>query len=388
MFTKTPALLAAMLAVAPLSAHAHMIMANPVPFNSPNNSPLAPDGSDFPCKGPPSGSAQVNEWKAGSQQSLSFTGTAVHGGGSCQISVTNDKNPTKDSKWKVIHSIEGGCPAAVEGNLDEKGPSSQGTFPFTVPQDLPNGDLTVAWTWFNKVGNREMYMNCGAVSVTGGKDDASGLDALPDMAVANVNVPGSCGTTKEGNDYTFEKAGDAVTKAGKGPFVYLCSGSASQPGAGGGSGGGDSGSGSGAGNGAPVSQPPPAAPAPAVPSTLRTVVTVTAPMPPYPTNNGSATPAPSGTGAGTPPVPKPTAAQPTAAPVSPQPPAAPAPGPAAGGSSCASDGQIICSPDGTLFGICNFGKAVMMPVAGGTKCVNGAIAKRGDYSHRNQRTAI
>jgi hypothetical protein len=387
---------AALVAMTPLST-AHMIMVNPVPFNAPNNSPLAPDGSDFPCKGPPSGSAQANSWSAGSTQSLAFTGTAVHGGGSCQISVTSDKTPTKDSKWKVIYSIEGGCPANVDGNLDQTGPSYNGTFPFTVLQDLPNGDMTVAWTWFNKIGNREFYMNCASVSVTGGADDAAGLDALPDMAIANINVPGSCGTTKEGGDYTFENPGMFGTTVGQGPFIDLCAGTPSTPRAGGGGKGSGDGNGSGGSPQAPVAS----ASASAIPSTLRTIKTVTASMPPLPTNTGGIM-APSACSAA--PTPKPTSAQPSARPVAPQPTAVPAPSliapqpsaapvPGSGSSTdtasaCSTNGALICSPDGTQFGLCNFGKAVMMPVAGGTQCVNGAIAKRSDYSHRNQRTTI
>ncbi|EUC44582.1 lytic polysaccharide monooxygenase, partial [Bipolaris oryzae ATCC 44560] len=382
--------------LAPLSS-AHMIMANPVPFNAPSNSPLAPDGSDFPCKGPASGSAQVNEWPVGSTQSLSFSGTAVHGGGSCQMSVTTDKTPTKDSKWKVIYSIEGGCPANVKGNLDLNSGSYNGSFPFTVPQDLPTGDFTVAWTWFNKIGNREMYMNCASVSVTGGADDASGLDALPDMAIANVNVPGSCGTTKEGADYTFSNPGAFGTTAGEGPFMDLCAGTPSQPGMGRG------GSGSDGAAGASLQAPAASDAGSAMPSTFRTVKTLTAPMPPVPTNPGGVM-APSACSAA--PAPKPTPAQPSQGPGIAHPTAAPAPAPAPSpvtprpstglapgsgsstGTPCSTDGQLVCSPDGTQYGLCNFGKAVMMPVAGGTKCVNGAIAKRDDYTHRNQRTAI
>jgi hypothetical protein len=153
MFAKSITLATAtMLVMAPLSARAHMIIANPVPFGNPNNSPLDVSGSDFPCKAVPYTVNTMNDWPVGSQQTLSFTGTAVHGGGSCQLSVTTDKEPTKESIWKVIYSIEGGCPAAVEGNLDENGPNLDGTFPFTVPPELPNGEMTFAWTWFNKIG--------------------------------------------------------------------------------------------------------------------------------------------------------------------------------------------------------------------------------------------
>lgn len=374
-------LLAAMLAMVPLSAKAHMIMANPVPYNHPNNSPLDPSGSDFPCKALPYTIVTMNDWKVGSTQKLSFTGTAVHGGGSCQLSVTTDKEPTKSSKFKVIYSIEGGCPANVDGNLDERGPSYDGSFPFTVPPELPNGQMTVAWTWFNKIGNREMYMNCAPITVSGGATDTKAFDALPDMAVANIagvsaksaGASGSC-TTTETSDYTFPNPGKYKTTVGKGPFVDLCSGKAVQPPT---ANGGGSGSGSGSGD---ASGPAAAAPVSSqVPnsSTLRTIFTVTAPMPPLP----------SATQDTTPPFPAnvTSAPAPALAPTgqSPQPSAAPLPS----GTACPTNGAVVCSPDGTQFGICNFGNAVMMPVASGTKCVNGAIARRAAYKHQNMRDA-
>lgn len=359
-----------MLAVTPLSSYAHMIMNTPFPYGNPNNSPLLENGSDFPCKAVPYTATKQNDWPVGSSQMLSFNGTAVHGGGSCQVSVTTDKAPTKDSKWKVIHSIEGGCPAAAEGNLAQDGPSADSIFNFTIPAELPNGEMSMAWTWFNKIGNREMYMNCAPVTISGGSDDTAGFDALPDMAVANIGI-GSC-KTPESSDYTFENPGKSVVKGGKGPFSPLCGG-ASAPG----------GTPNGNGNGAPAPQPPAAAQSTAAPvvsqvpvltSTLRTLVTITSPaVGPTPSAGGvfapSAKPAP--------------APQPSAAP-------APAPGnsnPPSSGSSCSPDGALVCSPDGTQFAICNFGSAVFQPVAQGTKCSNGVIGRR-DYSHRNMRTAI
>lgn len=43
------------------------------------------------------------------------------------------------------------------------------------------------------------------------------------------------------------------------------------------------------------------------------------------------------------------------------------------GVSCAPNGAVICSKDGSEFGICNFGRVVFQPVAAGTKCVDGEI---------------
>jgi hypothetical protein len=146
------------------AVNGHMKMKTPVPFDNANldNSPLIADGSNFPCKAhtsnpPPTTAGTPNNMAIGQPQTLSFTGSAVHGGGSCQISLTTDKQPTKDSKWMVIHSIVGGCPANVEGNLPAD-PNGNGasTFQYSIPQGITPGDYTLAWTWYNRVGNREM----------------------------------------------------------------------------------------------------------------------------------------------------------------------------------------------------------------------------------------
>ena len=91
----------------------------------------------------------------GSKQQLSFNGSAVHGGGSCQVSLTTDNPATKNSKWMVIHSIEGGCPARGQaGNMPGgENPTEQGgdKYDYTIPQGVAPGKYTLAWTWFNKV---------------------------------------------------------------------------------------------------------------------------------------------------------------------------------------------------------------------------------------------
>lgn len=94
----------------------------------------------------------------GAPQKLSFTGSAVHGGGSCQISLTTDKQPTASSQWMVIHSIIGGCPTnTTQGNLPEDpNGSSANTYEFSIPNGIVPGDYVLAWTWLNKIGNREV----------------------------------------------------------------------------------------------------------------------------------------------------------------------------------------------------------------------------------------
>ncbi|KAF2461036.1 hypothetical protein BDY21DRAFT_279514, partial [Lineolata rhizophorae] len=199
----------AIAALSPL-AHGHMVMHSPVPYgvDSLNNSPLA--GGDFPCKQRPGvyEISTMNDMAVGEEQELSFMGGATHGGGSCQVSVTLDQEPTPESTWKVVHSIIGGCPTADSGNAGDDPNAIVGNpFRFSLPEGMPNGQYTLAWTWFNKIGNREMYMNCAPITVTGGADegDTSVFDSLPDMFVANIPEIG-CGT-QESQDAVFPDPG-------------------------------------------------------------------------------------------------------------------------------------------------------------------------------------
>ena len=97
-------------------ANAHMYISEPQPL--PGNAikdPLDPSGSNFPCHGaslPSSGGQSIS---AGSTFPLKLelgdgANTAVHGGGSCQLSITYETDPVKvkdPQNWHVIYSIEG-----------------------------------------------------------------------------------------------------------------------------------------------------------------------------------------------------------------------------------------------------------------------------------------
>ena len=196
-------------------AKAHMEMSNPPPFRSTFNrytgddidydmiSPLDSDGSNFPCKGynsllgTPKG-RPVATWVAGQTYSFTITGNTPHNGGSCQASVSFDRGKS----FKVIHSYIGKCPVM--------GSSS---YQFTLPSDTPSGEMLFAWTWFNNEGNRELYMNCAAITVKGTSGKRRGasvpLSSRPNMFVANVGN-GIC--TFEGTDVDFPQPGPDVTR--------------------------------------------------------------------------------------------------------------------------------------------------------------------------------
>ncbi|KAI9748348.1 MAG: hypothetical protein M4579_007249 [Chaenotheca gracillima] len=358
------------LALAFSSAHAHMIMTTPTPFNAANinNSPLDGSGSDFPCK---AGASNPDAYKTsgdptsmplGSTQKLAFKGGATHGGGSCQVSVTYDKNPTKDSKFKVIHSIIGGCPAKnAEGNIggDPNAPDPD-TYSFKVPEDLPTGQATLAWTWYNRVGNREIYMNCAPVSFTGGKSkrnesmveirDQSALDKLPDMFVANIQSISKY-STLDSKNVVFPEPGGSVDHFSTDPAKNDAPPASS--------GGSPSGSTGGSGNsGAPPASGGQGAPAPA-PSASGSPTASPGVFVPSPSSRGSQAPSASAA------VPQPSSAPPPSGGNS----------SSAGGQTgpCSNEGQFSCLAGGTSFQQCASGQwSVVQQVAQGTTCSPGS----------------
>jgi hypothetical protein len=248
MHTTSATLLAALAG----SASAHMMLSFPPPLNSKYNpfansgsidysytAPLAADGSDFPCKGyqkdlgTPAGKPTAT-FAAGSQGNITVVGGAAHGGGSCQISLSMDGAKT----FKVIQSIIGNCPVNGEGNFD-----------FTIPSDTPAGDHVLAWSWNNRIGNREFYMNCASVTITGGSSKreapekrAVALSSAPDMFVANI---GNGCKVAEGGDVKYPDPGAAVVDTSTNPEAPTGNcGSTGSSGGSGSSGSGSSGSGS------------------------------------------------------------------------------------------------------------------------------------------------
>ncbi|EEH34429.1 hypothetical protein PAAG_05478 [Paracoccidioides lutzii Pb01] len=197
-------------AVAARSAFAHMEMREPLALRSrfgsgpnvdySNTSPLLTDGSDFPCKGyhHDKGTAPVAVYGAGETVQLKLEGTATHGGGSCQVSLSYNGGVT----FRVIKSMIGGCPLAK-------------SYAVEIPHSAPRGEVLFAWTWFNLIGNREMYMNCAMVRIEGGSENTTNFDSFPKMFVANV---GNGRKTVEGVDTVFPNPGaNVVYGHGLGP---------------------------------------------------------------------------------------------------------------------------------------------------------------------------
>ncbi|OTA59749.1 lytic polysaccharide monooxygenase [Hypoxylon sp. EC38] len=149
----------------------------------------------------------------GEEQTASFLGQAVHGGGSCQFSLSGlisngswSDSLSKDLEWKVIHSVEGGCPARNQkGNLD--GPN-QDKYSFIIPEGIEPGDYVFSWTWFPRIGGQpEIYQNCAPITVTPAKAKRmtntnrraflTKRAEFPELFMANLGeVSGGCTTGK------------------------------------------------------------------------------------------------------------------------------------------------------------------------------------------------
>jgi hypothetical protein len=352
--------------------NAHIAITTPTPYGNPDTSPLNPSGSNYPCKTDNGfGINNITQMTVGQPQTLAFKGTAVHNGGSCQLSVTPGFQPNTNSAFKVFYTIEGGCPG-LNGQTN--------TYQFSVPEDVPSGNYSLAWTWYNNIGNREIYMNCAPVVITnsGNKGTQQTLDALPDMAIFNIPSKNSCGTV-ETFDVQYPDPGNYVTTGStyKPTPPSNCGVKAvSSGGAGGSSAGGSAPSSANNGGGSPGSSVggSPAAPqSPTATSYLTETATSTVAVSPSggvfgegPSNGTGSSPSMSilvsaGSAA-------------TAAPAAPA--GSNVPAGISSVQTCSTNGALQCSPDGSLQGLCNFGQAMMMPVAAGTKCVNGQIMKR------------
>lgn len=142
--------------------------------------------------------------------------SANHGGGSCQISLSTDGTKT----FTVLQSIIGNCPTTGTSNLD-----------FRIPADAPAGDHVLAWTWHNQIGNREMYMNCAAVTLTAAGGGSVGVKKMarsaayasrPGIFIANVGAAGGGCKTEEMFDVVYPEPGPDVVNDSSKPKAPTC----------------------------------------------------------------------------------------------------------------------------------------------------------------------
>jgi hypothetical protein len=236
------------LAVLGTTTTAHMQMSYPPPLKSKSNphtndidysmtSPLSTDGSNFPCKGylsllnTPQGES-VASWSAGETYNFTIVGGANHNGGSCQAALSVDRGQT----FRVVRSYEGGCPGQGESS-----------FEFSVPRDTPAIEKAVfAWTWFNNLGNREMYMNCAVVDIVGGDGGGRGTNAKFAFAsrpgLFKANIGNGCRTV-DSADVKFPDPGPDVESQGGGTAPSGSCGAGASSGSGGSDSGFESGNG-------------------------------------------------------------------------------------------------------------------------------------------------
>ncbi|KAI5780977.1 hypothetical protein EDC01DRAFT_261713 [Geopyxis carbonaria] len=369
------------------SASAHLTMTDPpqwasVPetVTSGGQFPLKEDGSDFPCQSMAAEDVTVN-YELGSSASLKLKGSAVHGGGSAQMVISYEFPPSPDAKkWRVLTSWEGGHPMSPPDANYPANPELvvPGDYQFKVHDFLPKGKAIVAWSWFNKVGNREHYMKCATVTIGGGKDEVAGamdsaaLKKLPTMFRANSGGPVPC-TTPDGTDTKFPHAGIDVISGGS-PKLLDC---ACQ----------DAGT-LGDGPNATPSDPsdtPTVSDTPAV-SAAPVVSEPAAPSASAPAASSAygATPTDVDNAAGSPDA--------SAAPAAPSATAAPStPAAPATGAAC-KEGAVVCNADGT-WSQCGSGVLQNMGGTNGMVCKDGVLtspsrAKRALRAHRAARRSV
>ncbi|KAK4228659.1 hypothetical protein QBC38DRAFT_361402 [Podospora fimiseda] len=175
-----------------------------------NSRPLRPDGSDYPCGQSLVQDTTAREVLVGERLNnitdlISVGKLSSKTSGSCQISITLDNTPTKNSVFKVLKTIASGCPLA---RPDDTLPAS---YSFKIPRNFPSmAGAVIALTWFPTDDNSfpTMHMECIHVQFQGAKEPATNtaaFDSLPNMFVANIG--NRCSTGDNTNLVNFPEKG-------------------------------------------------------------------------------------------------------------------------------------------------------------------------------------
>ncbi|ORX95368.1 putative endoglucanase precursor, partial [Basidiobolus meristosporus CBS 931.73] len=120
----------------------------------------------YPCRGHREGPS-VAEYSSGGSIRVKLAGSASHNGGHCQFSLSIDGGKT----FIVTKTVLGNC---MVGSLEYDVP---------IPNTAPNGKAVLGWTWINKTGNREYYMNCADITI---KDGTGQCISGPKNFIANL----------------------------------------------------------------------------------------------------------------------------------------------------------------------------------------------------------
>ncbi|KAF9143017.1 hypothetical protein BG015_000574 [Linnemannia schmuckeri] len=108
-------------------------------------------------------------YRAGDTIQTAYSIGSAHGGGHCQWALSYDGEKT----WVVIKTMIRTCLQVT--------PETQANYriPVQLSKDLPSGNVTFMWLWYNAIGQRELYSNCADIRVEG-RDGGSvkGLEPL------------------------------------------------------------------------------------------------------------------------------------------------------------------------------------------------------------------
>lgn len=213
-------------------ASSHMLMNTPMVY-TPEHASTWPVTKNGPFPYPCQGHTEIvyrTPITAGGTTLVNFTGAAPHAGGTCLFGLNYHSTPTSPyssdpEHYKTIYTIIGGCPAETVGNFlddahfrgydpignpdsvhcgNDTGKDCIRQFNIPIPADLPSGNATFVWMWYNQRTKNEMYMNCAPVYIdgktsAGAPEDSQFVNSLPTMFLANIPGMTSCATSQTGD---------------------------------------------------------------------------------------------------------------------------------------------------------------------------------------------
>jgi len=122
---------------------------------------------DLPYCHHPLDKSRTTTIQAGSVFTAQFQGEAQHDGGHCEFSLSYD-----GIHFAVFHTVISECLRKSK------------TISINIPNEAPSGNATLSWTWINRIGERELYMNCARISIINGPK--SGSFTGPTRLIANL----------------------------------------------------------------------------------------------------------------------------------------------------------------------------------------------------------